>query len=360
MAKGLNASPGAAVGEVVFSADAAVEQAAAGRKVILVRWETTPDDLHGMIAAEGILTSHGGKTSHAAVVARGMGKPCVCGAEKLKIDAGKREAVISGTEVVLKEGDLISIDGTTGIVVLGKVELVEPEVSGDFDTILAWADGFRRMGVRANADTPDDAELGRKFGAEGIGLCRTEHMFLGDRKQIVQDMILAEDDSARDAALAQAARRPDEGLPGHLRGDGRAAGHGSAARPAAARVPRQPSRARDRDRARRMRGCARGRARRKATAARADRRHGRGQPHARPARLPARHHVPGDLRHAGARHHARRVRTARSRARPPAGDHDSAREREGRARDAARGVGGDHRRGAGRLWSRPRRSRSAR
>jgi pyruvate,orthophosphate dikinase len=201
VAKGLNASPGAAVGEVVFSADSAEEAAAAGRKVILVRWETTPDDLHGMIAAQGILTSHGGKTSHAAVVARGMGKPCVCGVEKLKIDAEKHEASISGTSVVLHEGDIVSIDGTTGIVVLGAVKLVEPEVSGEFDTILGWADEFRTMGVRANADTPDDAALGRKFGAEGIGLARTEHMFLGERKQIVQDMIIAEDTAGRLAPL---------------------------------------------------------------------------------------------------------------------------------------------------------------
>jgi pyruvate,orthophosphate dikinase len=201
VAKGLNASPGAAVGEVVFSADDAEEAAAEGRKVILVRWETTPDDLHGMVAAQGILTSHGGKTSHAAVVARGMGKPCVCGAEKLKIDAEHKRATISGTDVVLNEGDIISIDGTTGIVVLGAVDLVEPEVSGDFDTILAWADEFRTTGVRANADTPDDAALGRKFGAAGIGLCRTEHMFLGERKDILQRFVLADDDKTRTAAL---------------------------------------------------------------------------------------------------------------------------------------------------------------
>ena len=203
LAKGLNASPGAAVGEVVFSADTAEEAAAQGRKVILVRWETTPDDLHGMIAAQGILTSHGGKTSHAAVVARGMGKPAVCGAEALKIDAAAKQAVVSGTDVVLREGDIISIDGTTGIVVSGAVSLVEPEVSGDFDTILSWADEFRTMGVRANADTPDDAALGRKFGAAGIGLCRTEHMFLGERKDIIQDFILADGDEGREAALAK-------------------------------------------------------------------------------------------------------------------------------------------------------------
>ncbi len=203
LVKGLNASPGAAVGEVVFTAEDAEEAASSGRNAILVRWETTPDDLHGMIAADGILTSHGGKTSHAAVVARGMGKPCVCGAEELKIDSTKKQAVVSGSDAVLSEGTVISINGTTGVVVLGAVELVSPEVSGDFDTILSWADDFRRMGVRANADTPDDAALGRKFGAAGIGLCRTEHMFLGTRKSIVQDMILAEDDSARDTALAK-------------------------------------------------------------------------------------------------------------------------------------------------------------
>ncbi|MGB4594256.1 MAG: pyruvate, phosphate dikinase [Coriobacteriia bacterium] len=204
IAKGLNASPGAAVGEVVFSSPDAVAAKAAGRNVILVRWETNPDDLSGMDAAKGILTSHGGKTSHAAVVARGMGKPCVCGVEKLKIDAEHKVAKISGTDIELHEGDLISIDGTTGTLVLGAVPLVEPEVSGDFDTVLSWADEFRTMGVRANADTPADAALGRKFGAAGIGLCRTEHMFLGDRKDIVQSMILSEDGSPeREAALAK-------------------------------------------------------------------------------------------------------------------------------------------------------------
>ena len=192
VARGLNASPGAAVGEVVFSAAAAVEAAEQGRKTVLVRWETTPDDLAGMITAEGILTSHGGKTSHAAVIARGMGAPCVCGVEALKINAEKKEAAISGTDIVLHEGDMISIDGTTGIVVLGAVDLVMPELTGDLDTILEWADEFRTLGVRANADNPADAQLSRDFGAEGIGLCRTEHMFLGDRKQIVADMILSE------------------------------------------------------------------------------------------------------------------------------------------------------------------------
>ena len=203
LARGLNASPGAAVGEVVFTAADAVQAAAEGRHTVLVRWETTPDDLAGMIAAEGILTSHGGKTSHAAVIARGMGAPCVCGVEALKIDAEKKEVVVSGTDVVLHEGDVISIDGTTGIVVYGAVDLVMPELTGDLDTILEWADEFRKLGVRANADNPDDAQLSRDFGAEGIGLCRTEHMFLGDRKQIIQTFILNEDEEIRQKAADQ-------------------------------------------------------------------------------------------------------------------------------------------------------------
>ena len=202
LARGLNASPGAAVGEAVFSSADAVAAAEAGRKCVLVRWETNPDDLAGMIAAEGILTSHGGKTSHAAVIARGMGAPCVCGVEALKIDAAKKEAAIAGTDLVIREGDMISIDGTTGIVVLGAVDLVMPELTGDLDTILEWADEVRTLGVRANADNPEDAQLSRDFGAEGIGLCRTEHMFLGDRKQIIQTFILNDDELIREKAVA--------------------------------------------------------------------------------------------------------------------------------------------------------------
>ena len=192
VARGLNASPGAAVGAAVFSADEAVAAAEQGKKTVLVRWETTPDDLAGMIAAEGILTSHGGKTSHAAVIARGMGAPCV---PTVWIDDDGQAYMYWGNPNVywakLNE-DMISLDGTTGIVVLGAVDLVQPELTGDLDTILEWADEFRKLGVRANADNPADAQLSRDFGAEGIGLCRTEHMFLGDRKQIVADMILAE------------------------------------------------------------------------------------------------------------------------------------------------------------------------
>jgi pyruvate,orthophosphate dikinase len=201
VAKGLNASPGAAVGEAVFSAADAVSVAAEGRTCVLVRWETNPDDLAGMVAAEGILTSHGGKTSHAAVIARGMGTPCVCGAEALRIDAEARQATVAGTDIVIREGDVISIDGTLGIVVLGAVELVLPELSGDLDTILEWADSFRRLGVRANADNPEDARLSRGFGAAGVGLCRTEHMFLGERKAIIQGFILTDDPAVREKAL---------------------------------------------------------------------------------------------------------------------------------------------------------------
>ncbi|MCL2750929.1 MAG: pyruvate, phosphate dikinase [Coriobacteriia bacterium] len=201
VAKGLNASPGAAVGKAVFSSATAVQYAENGEKCVLVRWETNPDDLAGMVVAEGILTSHGGKTSHAAVIARGMGTPCVCGAEALRIDAEACCASIVGTDIVIKEGDVISLDGTEGIVVLGAVDLVLPELSGDLDIILSWADEFRRLGVRANADNPEDAELALEFGAKGIGLCRTEHMFLGDRKAIIQNYILSDDPAVKDKAL---------------------------------------------------------------------------------------------------------------------------------------------------------------
>jgi pyruvate, orthophosphate dikinase len=196
-AKGLNASPGAASGGVVFTADAAVERAKSG-PVILVRWETTPDDIHGMIAAEGILTVHGGMTSHAAVVARGMGKPCVASCDDLTLDAGS--ATIGGR--TLHEGDTITIDGGTGRVFIGEVPLVPPQLNDDFETILGWADEARRLKVRANADNPEDAVRAREFGAQGIGLCRTEHMFFGaERLPVVQEMILAEDVSGRRSAL---------------------------------------------------------------------------------------------------------------------------------------------------------------
>jgi pyruvate, orthophosphate dikinase len=199
VAKGLNASPGAAVGKVYFTADAAESHHADGERVILVRPETSPDDLHGMIAAEGILTSRGGLVSHAAVVARGMGTPAVCGASSLDIDVEGRTFRVAGTTV--NEGDVISINGTTGEVVIGAVPVITPEPTGPFDTILGWADELRTLKVRTNADLPHDAEVARRFGAEGIGLCRTEHMFLGDRLPLVQRYILATEEADEVAAL---------------------------------------------------------------------------------------------------------------------------------------------------------------
>jgi pyruvate,orthophosphate dikinase len=175
VAKGMNASPGAAVGKAVFDADTAAEWGEKGEAVILVRRETNPDDLHGMIASRGILTSHGGRTSHAAVVARGMGKPAVVGADALKIEGSKQQLTVNGTKV--KQGEVISIDGTTGRIVVGEVPLVEPELSRDFETLLSWADEVRQLKVRTNADDGPSATKAREFGAEGIGLCRTEHMF---------------------------------------------------------------------------------------------------------------------------------------------------------------------------------------
>jgi pyruvate,orthophosphate dikinase len=199
-AKGLNASPGAASGSVVFDADTAEERGKAGEDVILVRWETTPDDIHGLIQARGIVTAHGGMTSHAAVVARGMGKPCVAGCEGLAIDLDRKVATFGGHEV--PEGGIITIDGGTGRVIVGAVDLVPPQINEDFQTILEWADELRRLRVRANADTPEDAAKAREFGAEGIGLCRTEHMFFGEeRLPVVQEMILADDEAGRRAAL---------------------------------------------------------------------------------------------------------------------------------------------------------------
>ncbi len=199
LAKGLNASPGAAVGKVYFTADTAEAAREAGERVILVRPETSPDDLHGMIAAEGILTSRGGLVSHAAVVARGMGTPAICGADALKIDVAGKTFRVDGT--VVNEGDVISISGTTGEVVIGEVAVVTPEPTGDFAIVLGWADKIRTLKVRTNADLPEDAVKAREFGAEGIGLCRTEHMFLGDRLPLVQKMILASTDTEEHEAL---------------------------------------------------------------------------------------------------------------------------------------------------------------
>lgn len=200
IAKGLPASPGAASGKVVFDAEEAEKLGGEGRKIILVRTETTPDDIHGIVAAQGILTSRGGMTSHAAVVARGMGKPCVCGCEALRIDYAAANFTVNG--LVVKKGDLISIDGATGQVMLGEVPMLDPELSPEFIELLQWADEIRTLGVRANADTPADALKSREFGAEGIGLCRTEHMFMAqERLPIVQQMILAAGTKERQEAL---------------------------------------------------------------------------------------------------------------------------------------------------------------
>jgi len=202
IAIGLGASPGAATGEVVFTADEAEKLAADGHQVILVRAETSPEDIHGMHAARGILTARGGMTSHAAVVARGMGRPCVSGAGMLKIDAVAGS--MSAGPVTVKRGDIITIDGTTGQVFKGRVAMRQPELTGDFATLMGWADEVRRLKVRTNADTPADAIAARRFGAEGIGLCRTEHMFFEpDRILAVRQMILADDKAERDAALAK-------------------------------------------------------------------------------------------------------------------------------------------------------------
>jgi pyruvate, orthophosphate dikinase len=199
-AKGLNASPGAASGKVVLDAEAAEQRGKAGESVILVRWETTPDDIHGLIQAAGILTAHGGMTSHAAVVARGMGKPCVAGCEALSIDAEARTITIGADTVA--EGELLTIDGGTGAVIVGAVPLVPPEVNDDLETILGWGDEHRRLAVRANADTPQDAAKARDFGAQGIGLCRTEHMFMAEeRLPVVREMILADSEEGRRKAL---------------------------------------------------------------------------------------------------------------------------------------------------------------
>jgi pyruvate,orthophosphate dikinase len=202
VAVGLPASPGAAVGEVVFDADTAADRGGKGEPVILVRYETTPDDIHGVIVAQGILTAHGGMTSHAAVVARGMGKPCVAGAQGIRIDVAGKTLTIG--DVTYAEGDVITLDGTTGNVYGEALDLIPPQINEDFTRVVQWADGVRRLGVRANADNFEDASKARELGAEGIGLCRTEHMFMAqDRLPAVRKMILAETPEQRAEALAE-------------------------------------------------------------------------------------------------------------------------------------------------------------
>ncbi len=202
VATGLPASPGAASGEIVFSSEDAEAAKAQGKKIILVRVETSPEDIHGMHAAEGILTTRGGMTSHAAVVARGMGKPCVSGAGSIRVDYAKKTLTSAGQ--TLKEGDILTIDGSSGQVLAGQVRMIEPQMSGEFATLMQWADDIRKLGVRANADTPADARAALKFGAEGIGLCRTEHMFFEDERiRAVREMILADDEKSRRTAIAK-------------------------------------------------------------------------------------------------------------------------------------------------------------
>ena len=202
IAKGLPASPGAAVGKAVFTAAEAEAEAAKGERVILVRTETSPEDIGGMHAAQGILTARGGMTSHAAVVARGMGKPCVAGSTDITVY--EEHGYFFAKDLKIQRGDYITLDGGVGDVMLGEVKLIQPELSGDFATLMKWADKYRKIGVRTNADTPKDAQVTRRFGAGGIGLCRTEHMFFeGDRIDAVREMILAEDMEGRKRALAK-------------------------------------------------------------------------------------------------------------------------------------------------------------
>jgi pyruvate,orthophosphate dikinase len=202
IATGLPASPGAACGEIVFNSDEAEALKSAGKSVILVRVETSPEDIHGMHASAGILTTRGGMTSHAAVVARGMGKPCVSGAGSIRVDYAAQTLMSAGR--TFKKGDIITVDGSTGQVLEGAVDMLQPELSGEFAKLMEWADKVRRMKVRTNAETPADARVARSFGADGIGLCRTEHMFFeGDRIIAVREMILADDEAGRRAALAK-------------------------------------------------------------------------------------------------------------------------------------------------------------
>lgn len=216
IAKGLPASPGAASGAIVFDADEAETLGQQGEKVILVRTETTPDDIHGIVVAQGILTSRGGMTSHAAVVARGMGKPCVSGCEAIKIDYQAEQFIVG--DRVFKKGDVISIDGATGRVMAGEIKMIEPQLSSEFNTLLEWADEIKRLEVRANADTPQDAAKAREFGAKGIGLCRTEHMFMAvDRLPLVQEMIFAGTKEEREAALAKLLPLQEEDFYGILK-----------------------------------------------------------------------------------------------------------------------------------------------
>ena len=282
----------------MFTAPDAVAAAEDGRAVILVRPFTEADDVAGFHAAKGILTSEGGKASHAALVARGMGRPAVTGAGEVDVDLHAREVRIG--ERVLREGDLIAIDGTTGQITLDDVPLVTPSVDPRFETVLGWCDELRTLGVRANADTPEDARRAREFGAEGIGLCRTEHMFMAaDRQPKMQRMIMAEDEAGRRAALDELLPLQQADFEGMFDRDGGPAGHDPAARPAAARVPARPRSSWWSGSPRRAcDGAGAGRARARA---RAHARARGGQPDARHPRRAARADPSRDLRDAGAR-----------------------------------------------------------
>ena len=328
IARGLPASPGAATGEIVFTAEEAERLKGEGREVILVRNETSPEDIHGMVAALGVLTARGGMTSHAAVVARGMGKPCVCGAGALKIDGKLGTMSVAGK--TWRAGDVITIDGGSGEVFDGRVPTLQPELTGDFATLMGWADAVRRMRVRANAETPNDARVAREFGAEGIGLCRTEHMFFdGERILAVREMILASDSQGPQRGARQAAADAAAGFLRALHHHARPAGHHPAARSAAARVS-----AEDRRGDRRGGGGDEGRP---GAAPRPRHRAHRIQSDARPSRLPAADHLSGDRRDADARHpRGGGGGGGEDRRAGDAGDHGSACRHAQRARQRAR------------------------
>ena len=292
LARGLPASPGAASGKIVFSADEAESCASRGEAVILVRIETSPEDIHGMHAARGILTTRGGMTSHAAVVARGMGRPCVAGAGDLRIDYAAGTMTVRN--VLLRAGDLITINGSTGEVILGEVPTIQPTLSGDFATLMGWADELRKLEVRANAETPVDARAARSFGAEGIGLSRTEHMFFeADRIGAMREMIMADEERGRRAALAKLLpmQRADfaeifrimSGLPVTIR---------LLDPPLHEFLPKTDA---EFEEMAKLTGKTVGEIRATRAGALRD------QPDARPSRLPARHHLPRDLRDAGGR-----------------------------------------------------------
>ncbi len=366
IASGLNASPGAAVGRAVFHYRDAVDWAGRGERVILVREETSPDDFPGMAVAEGILTAKGGATSHAAIVARQIGKPCVAGSEELHVDADAKHARSTVTGLEIHEGDWISLDGSSGDVLQGELPTVEAryEDQTDLKTILSWADEVRRMGVWTNADKPEEAAQARSYGAEGIGLCRTEHMFReGDRLEIVRGAILVATQATRakaKAAAGHAARCRGDGrgralrrgdgqarsapagrLRGHLQGDGRPAGRRPPDRPAAPRVPAQPRRPHriGRD----VRGAAdtQGRpgVRRGPHAADGGDGDARAEPDAGAARLPARPDDPGLREDPDPGHPQRADRGQEGRRQPDRQDHDPARRARERARRDARPPG---------------------